>query len=681
MISKNYSANYSKCKNMVINHYEIFEKTMEKLGYEIDNGIKADAEKIKKDVFKIMILGEAKSGKSTFINAYLGTEIVPMDVQQCTSAIIKIDDGNEFRLIAKQADGNEVRVQGEATVKKFLKEQAAINNEYRDIPVSAINNELLIPFNIHEKKISKKDIQNFEDKYKGDNVNNIKDEDYKELIEKYIEGHSQKWKEIITEISIKCPLPEEMKEYSFIDSPGVGASGDVGKVTEDYINEADAIIFVKALSGQALESAAFKNFFNNKCTAKRKEMLFVVLTRKSDFSNSEIARLREQAKRMFGNSGIEEGKIILVDSKVHLVLNRCKKIKTTDPGETEKNITHYFEDEDNQFDPAEKIWLKLNGDFKEFEIKMNEKSSFYEVEDSLCRFGKTAKFNRLKNFLDIIRTEYETKRAGLEEVLKTANEGEKSPENFDNLIAEKMRETSKIYNKINKGIEEITKRYKNLKGDGVINSQANDLQQKYEKELKRFQSMNDWDISDSTFDQLKTITMDAINDVGRLKKNLAEQLISDCNKELINLEGNTTQKLSVIYKPNFSEKDFNDLNEKAKNDSQKREVTKKGGCFSSDKYGYVYHKKEHIKLVTNGIINRLKGDIVPELKNDAQEYTNSCIDMYKEKLDNRHKELQEEYEKLHKEKDNIVRKIDEYKNNISLIKKNTIELGKALEEI
>ena len=175
--------------------------------------------------------------------------------------------------------------------------------------------------------------------------------------------------------------------------------------------------------------------------------------------------------------------------------------------------------------------------------------------------------------------------------------------------------------------------------------------------------------------------MDAINDVGRLKKNLAEQLISDCNKELINLEGNTTQKLSVIYKPNFSEKDFNDLNEKAKNDSQKREVTKKGGCFSSAKYGYVYHKKEHIKLVTNGIINRLKGDIVPELKNDAQEYTNSCIDMYKEKLDNRHKELQEEYEKLHKEKDNIVRKIDEYKNNISLIKKNTIELGKALEEI
>ena len=139
--------------------------------------------------------------------------------------------------------------------------------------------------------------------------------------------------------------------------------------------------------------------------------------------------------------------------------------------------------------------------------------------------------------------------------------------------------------------------------------------------------------------------------------------------------------MSVIYKPNFSEKDFNDLNEKAKGNSKKRELIQKGGCFTDDKYGYVYHKKEHIKLVTNDIINKLRSDIIPTLKNDAQEHTNSCVDMYKEKLDNRHKELQEEYKKLHKEKDNIVRKIDEYKNNISLIKKNTIELGKALEEI
>lgn len=35
MISKNYSANYSKCKNMVINHYEIFEKLWKSLATKL----------------------------------------------------------------------------------------------------------------------------------------------------------------------------------------------------------------------------------------------------------------------------------------------------------------------------------------------------------------------------------------------------------------------------------------------------------------------------------------------------------------------------------------------------------------------------------------------------------------------------------------------------------------------
>ncbi|WP_367400445.1 dynamin family protein [Brachyspira aalborgi] len=38
-----------------------------------------------------MVIGKAKSGKSTFINAYLKKEVLPMDVRQCTSSIIKIN--------------------------------------------------------------------------------------------------------------------------------------------------------------------------------------------------------------------------------------------------------------------------------------------------------------------------------------------------------------------------------------------------------------------------------------------------------------------------------------------------------------------------------------------------------------------------------------------------------------
>ena len=47
--------------------------------------IRADIEKVKNDKFKIIVAGEAKSGKSTFINAYLGIDLLPVDVKQCTS--------------------------------------------------------------------------------------------------------------------------------------------------------------------------------------------------------------------------------------------------------------------------------------------------------------------------------------------------------------------------------------------------------------------------------------------------------------------------------------------------------------------------------------------------------------------------------------------------------------------
>ena len=74
----------------------------------------------------LMIAGEAKSGKSTFINAYLGTEILPMDVRQCTSSVVEIRYGAEFVLNATYADGRKQKVSGEEAITKFLTTNAYI---------------------------------------------------------------------------------------------------------------------------------------------------------------------------------------------------------------------------------------------------------------------------------------------------------------------------------------------------------------------------------------------------------------------------------------------------------------------------------------------------------------------------------------------------------------------------
>ena len=98
MISKDYKQN----KEQVLAIYDSFKKVCEESEKKVSENIESFAQKIKNDVFKLMVLGEAKSGKSTFINAYLGKEVVPMDVRQCTSAIIEIKSEKNLNSKLKQ---------------------------------------------------------------------------------------------------------------------------------------------------------------------------------------------------------------------------------------------------------------------------------------------------------------------------------------------------------------------------------------------------------------------------------------------------------------------------------------------------------------------------------------------------------------------------------------------------
>lgn len=87
---------YKSRKNEVLASYETVEELVaelqayaakielpdptERLGSLLSD-IRSKAEKVRADKFNIMIAGESKSGKSTFINAYLEVELLPMDVK------------------------------------------------------------------------------------------------------------------------------------------------------------------------------------------------------------------------------------------------------------------------------------------------------------------------------------------------------------------------------------------------------------------------------------------------------------------------------------------------------------------------------------------------------------------------------------------------------------------------
>ena len=157
--------------------------------------IRRKAEKIRDDRFSIMIAGESKSGKSTFINAYLGVELLPMDVKQCTSAIIEIKNGEEFYVRATYANGSNEEIRGDAVAREFLKKNAALDDKYRDIPVPTINSEILVKSGLRAVKkgtpikILKSDVADFlnASEVQEANIHNISVQEYNRKIEEYIE--------------------------------------------------------------------------------------------------------------------------------------------------------------------------------------------------------------------------------------------------------------------------------------------------------------------------------------------------------------------------------------------------------------------------------------------------------------------------------------------------------------
>ena len=661
MISKDYKQN----KKQVLALYDEYVKASEAAGKKIDDSIREQAERIRNEIFNLMILGEAKSGKSTFINAYLGKEIVPMDVRQCTSAIIKIRRGNKFELVAKSAAGGKTVITGFEEIRDFLKSHAAISDKYRNIPITTINNELLIKYK--GKKIPGQIMSSFLEEEAKDNIFNMNIDEYNKLIREYVAENAANWGKIITEIDIIYPLPEEMQGITIIDSPGVGAGGNVGRIAEDYISHANAIIFVKSLSGQALESSSFMNFLRNNCTNRKKESLFLVLTGKSNLQGSEFASLREQAIEMYKND-IKPEKIICVDSKIQLFLNKCRELGT------EEKIDEFFDKLDeagDDFDPASKRWLKSKGDIAKFEESMEELSNFNSVQGAIEKFARVANYLQLIEFLENLEKECIRYRGIYSEALKVAEENVDDPVALEDRIREKKNEIDEVYSKITQGIMEIYKKYTdNINGEGVIMNEAQKKQEEYEEQLENFRQLPESQITDTTFSSMKKMTLDAIDDTKDFRREMANRVIEECNQKLIQYTDDPSKIPAEAYTPNFTESDFDSIDDEAREKTSGYDEVEHGLTFKSVERVPYHHLKEHVKLVANSIHKRLNDDIIPKMTDNVVNYVTKCRETYTEKLTEHKVELEAEYQKLLEDRDSNEKRranVEELKDKVATV--------------
>ena len=595
--------------------------------------IRADIEKVKNDKFKIIVAGEAKSGKSTFINAYLGIDLLPVDVKQCTSVLLEIKYAKNFKLVATYADGRIEVINKPEAVKSFLKKHASLDDDYRDIPVPTINEEILVKAgrkaNNKTKKIKifEEDIKNLiaSESVQAANIYHLSLEKYESKIRQYISSYKDNWFNIVTKIEIFYPLSDSLKGVEIIDSPGVCARGGVSEVTTEYIKDANAIIFLKPITGQAIESAQFSQFMNNTIVGRNKEALFLIFTRVAQMNENDLMRLQEEAYRQFKQLNKEN--ILFVDSKAEMsakVFNSLESIEA---------VTNKLKELDNSKELEDFIKLSYydtigglaNGSLSDFIQSLEAKSRFKRVYSLLEKFGRKSHYILLKDVLNTMIRLYNSLDLELSDQIESWRQKIKNPNDIEAKIKKLEAEKNLILNRIAVGIEDIRYHYTSDE-TGKIKEVADTIVCNYKSKKA---SLNP--DKEGSIDSLKAISLETIEECKEISKKIQQEVIEDCNDLLKSI----SEKLDLIdfIKPDYESIDFEKIEKLSKSNAEERIKIKEAGTFSDAKYASVFSQKKYFKNFSNSIDKRLNL-IRSELENELIDFVSDAIIEYRSELNN-----------------------------------------------
>ena len=165
--------------------------------------------KLENDNFKVLVIGEFKNGKSTFINSLMGDKVLPAYSTPCTAVINEVIYGKEKRAVLyfKNPLPAEISPDIQPGAMQHIKKYEGKEIPPIELDVADLVDYVAIP-----------------DPTK-DQADSIKELPYSKVILEY-------------------PIELCHDGIEIIDSPGLNENGTRTKVTEEYLNQADAILFV-----------------------------------------------------------------------------------------------------------------------------------------------------------------------------------------------------------------------------------------------------------------------------------------------------------------------------------------------------------------------------------------------------------------------------------------------------
>ncbi|MGO5069701.1 dynamin family protein [Roseburia faecis] len=245
--------------HLLIDLADIVDRLNE-MGLEINGSALLDLKKkLESDKFKVLVIGEFKNGKSTFINSLMGEKVLPAYSTPCTAVINEVIYGKDKKAML------------------FFKNPLPENISSNIAP----------------------DAMQYLEKYKGQEVPPI-ELDVNEL-EDYVvipdptKDQADSIKELpYSKVVLEYPIEICHDGIEIIDSPGLNENGTRTKVTEEYLNKADAILFV--FRCPKIAGASEIDYITDQIRARGHEDIFFICNAIDQVSEEEQDRLIE-----FGN--------------------------------------------------------------------------------------------------------------------------------------------------------------------------------------------------------------------------------------------------------------------------------------------------------------------------------------------------------------------------------------------
>lgn len=229
-------------------------------------------DKVHNDSFKIMVVGTFKNGKSTFINSFLGEEILPAYSIPCTAVINEVKYGEEKRAILHFRNPLPESIPSELAEKALAHMQAHGMQDVPplEIPYDEIEDYVVIPMGMDASEM---------------------------LMESPYEKLELFW-----------PLDLLKNGVEIIDSPGLNEHATRTRVTMEYLSRADAILMV--LNAQVLCSESEMDFILHDLAGQGFDDPFFVVNRFDCIPRREqemvkkFARMKLKNYTSFGADGI-----------------------------------------------------------------------------------------------------------------------------------------------------------------------------------------------------------------------------------------------------------------------------------------------------------------------------------------------------------------------------------------